>query len=234
MSHNRTYTLIISLFIISCAYPASGQRRETNRAPTRLDTPTLRASAQRNTAPERTEKYWAAQRSLEAAIQQLEAYLREAPEGERAATARRQLAVLKSLATSASLPEWARMGESFIREAPEWRVVSVDAQPDRTRAVIEITCGREDGKDCYFRPFDGSPLVMVDSAGRFHPMLDAGDLPADVRRGARDGQAAISGGRTIAVTVDFAPLAADAASGQVYYRDGNEARPARFLLSRRR
>lgn len=234
MNLSRALTIVLLLASTGLTHASSGQRR-SGRAPARPSQPAASQPSARGTATKsEADKYWPAQRNIEAAIQQLETYLRESPEGERAATARRQLAVLKSLSASAALPEWAKMGESFLREAPEWRVASVDPQPNRTRLTVEIACRREDGGDCYFRPFDSSPLVMVDAAGRFHPMLDAGDLPADVRRGARDGRAAVSGGRTITVKVDFAPLAADAASGQVYYRDNNEARPARFSLGRRR
>jgi hypothetical protein len=65
-------------------------------------------------------------------------------------------------------------------------------------------------------------------------MLDAGELPADVRREEREGLAAISGGRTISVTVGFAPLARGVTGGQIYYRDRNEAVPARFKLTGKR
>jgi hypothetical protein len=101
------------------------------------------------------------------------------------------------------------------------------------RLTVEVACKRGDGGDCYFDAFDRSPLVLVDNAGRYYPMLEAGDLPPDVRF--EDGRrAAISGGRIIAVRVDFAPLAAGATSGQTYYRDNNRAQPARFSLTRRR
>jgi hypothetical protein len=95
--------------------------------------------------------------------------------------------------------------------------------------TVEIDCGRADGGDCYFDPFDRSPLVLIDDAGRFYPMLEAGPLPPDVRL--REGsQAALSGGRTISVGVTFAPLSGVVASGQIYYRDRNRAQPARFSL----
>jgi hypothetical protein len=117
---------------------------------------------------------------------------------------------------------------------PAWRVASVEALPDSTRVVIEIACRRGNGKECYFRPFDRSPLVLIDDSGGHNPMLEAGELPSDVRREEREGLAAISGGRTISVRVVFAPLARGATGGQVYYRDRNEAVPARFRLAGRR
>jgi hypothetical protein len=120
-----------------------------------------------------------------------------------------------------------------LSEVPEWRVASVEPLPDVTRVTIEIACRRQDGKDCYFRPFDRSPLVLIDDSGGHNPMLDAGELPSDVRREEREGLAAISGGRTVVITVVFAPLGRGSAGGQIYYRDGNRAVPARFTLARR-
>jgi hypothetical protein len=121
-----------------------------------------------------------------------------------------------------------------LSEVPEWRVASVEALPDATRLVIEIVCRRGNGKECYFRPFGRFPLVLIDDAGHLQPMLDGGGLPADVRREDREGLAAIGDGRTVAITVVFAPLTRGATGGQVYYRDRNEAVPARFRLPGRR
>jgi hypothetical protein len=149
-------------------------------------------------------------------------------------TARQQLDALRNMAASAALPEWVRMRNLPLSEVPEWRVASVEALPDATRVVIEIACRRGNGKECHFHPFDRSPLVLIDAAGRHQPMLDGGELPADVRREDREGLAAIGDGRTVAMTVVFAPLARGATGGQVYYRDRNEAVPARFRLTGRR
>ena len=182
--------------------------------------------------PDGSETYWAAQRNIEAAIQQLEAYLREFPDGDRAATARRQLLALRGLSLTASRPEWVRMDSPPLRHVPQWRVVSVELQLDRTRVTVEIDCPREDGGYCYFDPFDRRTLVLIDSAGQLYPMLEAEPLPPDVNLGA-DGLAALSGGRTISVTADFAPLSSRGTSGQIYYRDRNRATPARFTLHRR-
>jgi hypothetical protein len=175
------------------------------------------------------DKYWEAQRSIEAAFQQLEEYLRAEPDGARSATARRQLQVLRGLSLTASRPEWTRMDALPLSHVPRWRVAAVDPQRDGTRVTVEIDCGRVDGGDCYFEPFDRAPLVLIDEAGRFYPMLEAGPLPPDVRL--REGsQVALSGGRTISVGVTFAPLSGGVASGQIYYRDRNRAQPARFSL----
>jgi hypothetical protein len=102
--------------------------------------------------------------------------------------------------------------------------------------AIEITCPRSDGGECYFDPVDRHPLVLVDNGGRFYPMLDAGALPRDVRVTGREraevlpGQAVLVGGRSITLTVEFAPLATGVVSMQMYYRDGNRAEPVKFSL----
>jgi hypothetical protein len=179
-----------------------------------------------------TNKYWAAQRSIAAAIQQLDEYLRESPDGDSASTARQQLAVLRNLMAIAARPEWVSMNRVTLREVPEWRVASVNLQPDQTRLNVEVRCRREDGGGCYFRPFDRFPLVLVDSTGRYYPMLDASDLPPDVRQKENDERVVISSGRIITITVDFAPLAEDVIAGQIYYRDENQAMPARFSMGR--
>lgn len=225
----RLFTLVSILLLLAapCMPQAQGQARPPRRTPSRRP-------AQATPPPRGDDQYWAAQRSIEAAIQQLEAYLRSAPDGARAATARLQLDALRSMTASAALPEWVRMRDLPLSEVPVWRIASVEALPDSTRVVIEIACRRGGGKDCHFRPFDRSPLVLIDDAGRHQPMLDGGELPTDVRREDREGLAAIGDGRTVAVTVDFAPLARGAAGGQVYYRDRNEAVPARFRLTGRR
>lgn len=180
-------------------------------------------------AASREDPWWAAQRSIESAIQKLEAYLRESPNGNRAATARQQLAALRNIAVTASRPEWAKMYSLPLPDFPDWRVAAVDAQPGRTSLNIEIRCEREDGGDCRFARFDHAPLVIVDNNGQYYSMLRSAALPPDVRY-KPEGQAVISSGRILSTTVGFAPLLPGAISGQMYYRDRNEARPARFSL----
>jgi hypothetical protein len=179
---------------------------------------------------QKDDKWWAAQRSIEAAIQQVESYLREAPNGSHAPAARQQLAVLRSLTITRSQPEWVVMRALPLPEVPMWRVVGVDQLPDRTRALIEVRCGRDDGGDCNFRRFD--PLVLVDTGGELYPMIEAHALSRDIRL-ARDGQVLLAAGRTLSITVDFAPLSASASGGQIQYRDANEAQPAKFSLIRK-
>ena len=177
----------------------------------------------------REEPWWAAQRNIESAIQRLEAYLRESPNGNRAATARQQLAALRNLAVTASRPEWVKMYSLPLPDFPDWRIAAVDAQAERTTLNIEIRCEREDGSDCRFARFDHAPLVLVDNNGQYYSMLRSAALPPDVKYKA-EGQAVISSGRILSISVEFAPLLPGAISGQVYYRDRNEARPARFSL----
>ncbi len=192
-------------------------------------------SAQRKT-PDPQDKWWAAQRSIESAIQQLEEYLRQYPSGERAESARQQLQVLRSLTAAASKPEWARLhlGPAV---TSDWRVVSIDPQPDKTRVTLEIRCAQDFNGECGFPAFDGTnPLVLLDTAGRYYPMLEAGDMPESVRRtdDYQGAQYRFQPGRTITVEVIFAPLARGAVSGQVQYRERNSAIPAKFSLARQR
>jgi hypothetical protein len=182
------------------------------------------------------EKWWQAQQSIEAAIQQLEAYLRAYPNGQRAESARQQLQVLQSLTATAAKPEWARL---FLGAAvmADWRVASVDPQPDKTRVTLEIRCAQDFNGECGFPAFDGTnPLVLLDTAGRYYPMLEAGDVPEGVRRtdAFQGAQYRFQPGRTITVEVIFAPLARGAVSGQVQYRERNAAIPAKFSLARQR
>jgi hypothetical protein len=185
-------------------------------------------SAQRKTTgPD--DGWWAAQRNIEAAINQLEKYLRESPNGSHAPAARQQLAALRSLSITRSQPEWAPMRALALPDVPLWRVTGIEQLPDRTRATVEVKCARSDGGDCNFRAFAGSPLVLLDGAGELYPMLEAGTLPRDIRF-ARDRQVLLSSGRTLTLTVDFAPVSSSATHGQIQFRDANEAQPAKFSL----
>lgn len=234
MSYGRVVIIIALLLLAGEVDAASGQSRGGQQAPARPPATTPQ-TARAGESGQKEDRYWAAQRNVEAAIQQLEAYLRESPGGARAETARRQLESLRGVTLAASLPEWAGMRRGIQpRDVPQWRVAAVDPLPDRTRLTVEVACRREDGGYCYFRPFDRFPLVLVDGSGRYYPMLEAEALTADVRYDEREGRASLSAGRVIAIRVDFAPLAAGAVSGQVYYRDDNQAQPARFSLPRRR
>jgi hypothetical protein len=218
----RASIFAIAIFLLICGSLTVGfsQKRRPPYPP----------PAQPPAASSEEAKWWAAQRNIAAAIAQLEAYLRAAPNGGRAATAKQQIAVLRSLSITASRPEWTRMDSLPLREIPEWRVASVERLNDRTRLMIEIKCERTDGGDCYFRPFDSFPLLLIDNAGQYYPMLEAASLPSDVKR-RPDGQMLTSSSRVLNVAVDFAPLDPSVVSGQVYYRDNNQATPANFSLS---
>lgn len=192
------------------------------------------------TAPKRTtpaqpktpgpdDNWWTAQRNIEAAINQLEKYLRDSPNGSHAPAARQQVAALRSLSITKAQPEWVPMRALALPDVPLWRVAGIEQLSDRTRATMEIKCARTDGGDCNFRAFAGAPLVLLDGAGELYPMLEAGALPRDIRF-ARDGQVLLSSGRTLTLVVDFAPLSAATTHGQIQFRDANEAQPAKFSL----
>ena len=221
MPRRRLVILVITILLLCNASlgTASGQKR-TSRSPKTAIPPAP--------AP-KEDKWWAAQRSLAAAIQQLEVYLRENPNGSRAATARQQLAMLQSLSVSGSRPERVKMDSIGVLEVPEWRVAFVEVRPDTTHVVLEIRCGRQDGGECYFLPFDRAPLVLVDNTGQYYPMTESQPLPSNIKH-KDDGRAVFSSGRTLSLAVEFAPLASAAISGQIYYRDNNQAKPAPFSL----
>jgi hypothetical protein len=214
------FAITIVLLISGFLTVGFGQRRRPQNPPSAQPSP-----------PSSEEAQWrAAQRNIAAAIAQLEAYVRAKPMGSRAATARQQIAVLRNLSITASRPEWTKMDSLPLREVPEWRVASVELLNDRTRLMIEIRCERADGGYCYFRPFDRFPLVLIDNAGQYYPLLEAAPLPSNLQHRS-DGQLTLSSGRVLNVTVDFAPLEPSVVSGQVYYRDNNQATPANFSLS---
>jgi len=222
MLQRRLVIFVVTLLLLCSGslWAINGQRR-SQRAPKTAIAPAP--------AP-KEDKWWAAQRSIEAAIQQLETYLRENPNGTRVATARQQLATLQTLSVSASRPEWVKMDSIGVLEVPEWRVASVEVRPDTTHVVLEIRCGRQDGGECYFLPFDRAPLVLVDNTGQYYPMVESSPLPGNIKHKV-DGQALLSSGRIVNLTVDFAPLARATVSGQIYYRDNNQAKPAVFSLA---
>jgi hypothetical protein len=221
MGPRLSVILAIILLVLSSGATAAVQGQK----------PAQRTPTSTSTVPDSKEdKWWAAQRSIEAAIQQLETYLRETPHGNRAVTARQQLVVLRNLSLTAARPEWSKMDSIPLADTPDWRVASVDRFADKTRVLLEIRCERQDGGNCHFLTFDRSPLILVDSSGQYSAMLESTPLPANVKR-RTDGQALISGGRTLNLTVDFAPLQPGMPSGQIYYRDNNQAQPAAFSMS---
>lgn len=126
MPHARFLTALSLLFV--CTTAALSQSRPSGR---RHVPPLTRATPRPTSSPE--DQYWAAQRSIEAAIQQLETYLTANPGGEHAATARQQLEELRALSAAATLPEWARMEPRAPDTSPQWRIASVERQADVTR-----------------------------------------------------------------------------------------------------
>lgn len=221
MGHRNFQLVIVCCLLLTAAYVAAAQTG--GRAPQKTNVP----APQRTAGPD--DNWWAAQRNIEAAIAQLEKYLRESPNSKHAPAARQQLAALRSLSVTQSQPELVPMRALALPDVPLWRVSGVEQLSDRTRVMIEVKCGRNDGGDCNLRPFDRFPLVLLDSDGELYPMLETRALPSDLRV-ARDGQVLFSSGRTVNLMVDFVPLRAAATGGHIQYRDANEAQPARFSL----
>jgi hypothetical protein len=233
MSHSHINKILILAFLALTYFSSfGGQKHKSSNVPAPGIAGTT--SAQGREAASRENNWWAAQRSIEAAIQQLQAYLDQSPTGERAESARQQIAVLRDLTLSAARPEWATMDHQVpSRDVTEWRVSSIGRFADKTTITIEIRCKREDGEDCHFLSFQRHPLVLIDNAGRFYPMLDAAPLPLDIRF-SDIGEALLAGGRILPLQVDFAPLAAAVVSGRTQYRDRNTADPARFSAVRQK
>jgi hypothetical protein len=226
MDTYKTINLAIALILAILIVPAATARNTgiRNQSPAKPKT------GLRQNPPDPDEGWWAAQRNLEAAIQQLEKYLRQYPNGRHAPTAQQQLTALRSLSITELQPEWVLMRSLPLPDVPLWRVGDVEPLADRTRAVIEIKCGSE-REDCSLKPFQKYALILL-AAGDLYPMLEAKPLPADIRY-SRDGTALLAAGRTVSVIVDFAPLRPSVSGGQIQFRDANEAMPAKFSLIRK-
>lgn len=223
-------TLIATLLTIIVVHPIEVQSGHSQQ-PSRRSQLFMYASQQRS--PSEADKWWAAQRNVESAIAQLEAYIRESPTGEYAQTARQQLQVLKNLTVTAAKPLWVGLARDI-----GWRIASVEAQPNRTRVLVEVKNASEDSENA-FVSFDTWPLVLIDNNGEYYPMLGSSGPPVGVKvqkyhrfSTAPEGALlwVIQGERVIAVTVDFAPLSKEAASVQIQYRDANQAQPAKFSI----
>src|ERR1043165_798534 len=136
MSHRDCQLIVAAYLSLTTLCVATGQTGGST-AP-KQTTPTQRKTA----APD--DGWWAAQRDIEAAINQLEKYLRESPNGSHAPAARQQLAALRSLSITRSQPEWVPMRALALPDVPLWRVAGIEVLNDRARATIEIKCGRSD------------------------------------------------------------------------------------------
>lgn len=177
------------------------------------------------------DKWWAAQRNIETAVANLKAYLEASPSGTRSVSARQQLQVLQGLTITSVKPDWVELHARV-----DWRVASVDPEPDKTRLIIEIK-NRDNQEENFFPSFDSWPLAMIDSNGEFYPMLNTSSAPTGIKVAPypynleRATVWYLQGGRTISLAVDFAPLAKGVVSGQVQYKNDNKAEPAKFSLS---
>jgi len=224
MKRRKLQMTVALCAVLTCVCSTVAQRTDRSQGPT-AKVPDQRQTAGPNDA------WWAAQGNLEAAIQQLEKYLRQNPNGPHAPTARQQLSTLRSLSVTELKPEWVPMRSLPLPEVPLWRIGNVEQLTDRTRVVLEVKCASE-REDCALKPFPKYPLILL-AEGDLYPMLEAGPLPADIRY-ARDGNALLSAGRAVSLNIDFAPLRPSVSGVQVQFRDANEAVPAKFSLIRKR
>jgi hypothetical protein len=222
MKHRKLQLTAALCFLLTSVSVSVAQRTDRTRTP-----PARPPTQQKVAQPD--DSWWAAQRNIETAINQLERYLQESPNSSHALTARQQLAALRSLSVTELKPEWAPMRSLPLPDVPLWRVGGVEQLADRTRIVLEIKCTSE-REDCSLKPFQKYPLILL-AAGDLYPMLEAASLPTDIRY-ARDGTALLAAGRTVSVIVDFAPLQ-PVAGGRVQFRDDNDAVPAKFSLIRK-
>ncbi len=230
---NKTSALVIVVLCLLSVTPTHAQRR--------------RQQAPRSSRVSADDSYLAAQRSIEAAIVNLERYVDSNPNAARAATARQQLDTLKSLSRAAVQPTWSTLNaggsgmnnnlDTFaIYGRTYWRVTAIEATSEETRATIELRCS-EDSSKCFLRPFDSYPLIIVDSAGEIYTMLKVGNMPTDVQSGrdnASQPVAVMVGGSRFTMDVVFAPLTRSASSGVVRYRRGMREEPAKITRVERR
>jgi hypothetical protein len=178
-------------------------------------------------------KFQVAQRDIFTAINLLEAYIRENPNGKDVAPAKVQLRSLKGLSPSSAAvsPVTLCSPEGFL----EWYVASVDAQQERTVVTFKVT-NTNDKRETNMYAFDTQPLAMFDNKGAFYPMQEAPAVPAGVRvqrRGSSRTVWWLQPQRVLALQVVFAPLAPDATGGRILFlqdtANGNTT-PAEFSL----
>lgn len=234
MARLKIVLSIIAIFVVLLAILLILQQargKDTLPQPNGPEPSVVRDEPPSNVEPLPRGRWWEAQRKIQTSIADLEAYLKESPPGEHAQAARQQLEVLRGLAITYMPKNWITLYNDI-----EWRITSVGRQPDKTRLTIQVRNTQSDG-EYYFYAFDTSPLILLDSNGEYYPMLYSSPAPQgikvvrDIYSEPRLNQWYIQGGRTISITVDFAPLGPGVASGQVQYRDNNKATPARFSLS---
>lgn len=180
------------------------------------------------------DNWWSAQRGIETAIAELEAFIKNAAVSDkRLETAKLQLGALKELRAQAASPVWTKM--TALGELT-WRVALVEPQSEATHFVIEVRNNSE-RRSC-FAPFDKFPLALTDNKGQSNPMLSSSSAPKGVSiemdpfstpRGAE--RWCLQPRQVIATEVNFAPLDKGVVSGQINYREGALAsEAAKFSL----
>lgn len=213
--------VFISIFSVFSYAQSPVRRRVTNRTPA---------------APAKsTDNYWLAQRNLETAITALEAFInRTSSDDPRRQTAIEQIKILREIRVIPQQNQWSiLMNEYPPQPSIEWRIVSVDAQRERTRVSFEIRNTRNDREQC-FQVFEDNPLILINNRGMATPMLNAGRKPEMVRSFNEFGTTkwCLKGNQLIMMNVDFQPLTANTISGQINYSKSNagKSQPAKFSI----
>jgi len=189
--------------------------------------------AQELSKAEPESKFQAAQRNIFTAVNLLEAYIRENPNGKNAAVARTQLTMLKDLGPSSPVIAPVFMAEAYgYTRTIEWNVVSVATKQAQTVVTLKIrNLDANEPRRIY--AFDRHPLVMLDNKGEFYPMLKAPAVPPGVRvvKESDKNMWIFQPQRVLTLHVVFARLAPDATGGQILYKDNEQGtKPAQFSL----
>lgn len=192
--------------------------------------------------PSQESKFQTAQRNINQAIFNLEAFLKASPNSKDAPAARIQLKGLQNLAVSQMSIEPVDMstGKStgsymgITRGDTEWYVETVERQEERTRVTLLIRNKNEQEERAMYA-LDSSPLILIDNKGEYYPVIEKPVPPEGIREETSSGGSypprwILQGGRAIRVDVFFAPLAPGAVGGKILYKDGNVAVPAKFSL----
>lgn len=215
-----TKTFFITLLTIICASGVYSQKKAS-----KPDLP-----------PKPADSYWAAQRNIETAITQLEAFIKSASsDDKRVQSATDQIQMLKEIRIVPGKNPWSVLMNEFpypYIPPIEWRIAAIDSQAERTGLNIEIRNTLTDGRQC-FQTFDQNPLILIDNKGQSVPMIKVGKLPDGVKLGRTNTETrwCLEGNQAIFLNVDFAPLARGTTSGQINYSEYTKSvKPAVFSL----
>jgi hypothetical protein len=180
-------------------------------------------SAERQPAAQQEEGFQKAQRNIEEAIANLDAYIRQSADGKYATLAAGQLAALTNLKLSSTPPEPVYLAN--FNQKVQWYIQKIERTKDSTLVTFKIINLSPD-QDCQFRAFNASPLVIVGDDREIYMMTKRPiKLPNAVRTtthnivgGATNDQFWVfQGGRTLTIEVEFERLPDSVLSGRVQY-----------------